>query len=58
MPEPFSVSKILSFWAEMGVINSSSLHFPLIYELGARKPVFGVSDHVQHKPGCATTEGS
>ena len=38
MPEPFSVSKILSFWAEMGVIYSSSLHFPLIYELDARKP--------------------
>ena len=21
-----------------------------------RKPGFGVSDHVQHKPGCAVTE--
>ena len=21
-----------------------------------RKPVFGVSDHVRHKPGCKTTE--
>ena len=21
-----------------------------------RKPVFGVSDHVRHKPGCTTTE--
>ena len=23
-----------------------------------RKPVFGVSDQVQHKPGCTTTENS
>ena len=22
-----------------------------------RKPVFGISDHVQHKPGCTATEG-
>ena len=21
-----------------------------------RKPVFGISDHVRHKPGCETTE--
>ena len=24
----------------------------------ARKPVFGVSDHVQRKPGCTATEDS
>ena len=24
--------------------------------LVVRKPVFGVSDHVRHKPGCTTTE--
>ena len=26
--------------------------------LVVRKPVFGVSDQVQHKPGCAVTEDS
>ena len=26
--------------------------------LVVRKPVFGVSDQVQHKPGCTTTEDS
>ena len=25
---------------------------------GTNKPVFGVSDHVQHKPGCTTTRDS
>ena len=30
----------------------------VILSLVLRKPVFGVSDQVQHKPGCAATEDS
>ena len=36
-----------------------SLHFSLHHLcLGVRKPVFGVTDQVRHKPGCTATEDS
>ena len=49
-----------------GVVTYSNLGYPLQPPLGkigniymslvVRKPVFGVSDLVQHKPGCTATE--
>ena len=46
------VSMIVKFQGNQ--TSDSEEHLSL---LDVRKPVFGVSDLVRHKPGCTTTEG-
>ena len=42
---------------ELSDLGLHYLHFGLHHlSLFVRKPVFGVSDQVQHKPGCTATE--
>ena len=38
------------------IIKLSVKHFQNEMSLVLRKPVFGVSDQVRHKPGCTATE--
>ena len=36
--------------------KNSNIFYQHEVSLVVRKPVFGVSDHVRHKPGCTATE--
>ena len=49
---PFSLFRILQR------LSSEKIGWPTQTNLSlvVRKPVFGVSDHVRHKPGCTTME--
>ena len=53
MVKPFTLNFRVFTVKLVGVQNLGTLtHMSLVL----RKPVFGVSDQVRHKPGCATTE--
>ena len=52
--QPFCCSKIVYFPLDYKKFQFAILRFHL--SLVMRKPVFGVSDQVQHKPGCTATE--
>ena len=47
---------ILSYWFPRYIYVYLNTYLTLYMSLVVRKPVFGVSDLVQHKPGCAVTE--
>ena len=52
MPKYFAAQYSVPLWKANIIMGKFVFHLSLV----VRKPVFGVSDQVRHKPGCTATE--
>ena len=59
MPAPIDPKEMYQLYQLAAAVRSHVFHFSSgvsNMSLVVRKPVFGYSDQVRHKPGCTTTE--